>query len=545
LSKLNLESRAEPHRLIQAATYLWAILLIIVCIKLNYYFFYDDGFITLRYARHLAEGHGPVWNLVGPPVEGFTSPLHVLIVAAFLAIHIKWLLALRIISFGFHAALAIFTWRFVSLRSGNLAASLAVALVTASWPLLVWDLGGLETVPFTALLAIGTLLTLRYAESRLRRDVLWGGVLLGLACFMRLDAILVAITALAVLLVDREIWTKRRIADVSLAIAAFVVVTAPWEVFRLEYFHAALPNTYYAKVYGIPFAWRAFHGFAYAKNFVLKPPYLIPFLLAVIVVAVVSRKWTRFDLSLLLCILSYSFYIIDSGGDHMAAYRFMVPLIPLIAILLIILWKEVGGLRSTTFAAATTCVLLSVSLIQARHSDGYTPLNPRWRDPAGMIGEEVGVYIDKQWKPGSTVALKVAGSTPFFADNLTYIDLLGLNDAVIARRNPLPMKGYWDPLVGHLKGDAHYVMKQRPDYVILGIPQGELVSSLGRATFAEYELTHLAAFAADYKPCEQTITLSAFASSQMAHSKDKTVNSIYYQRRDLPYPCKTPAVPSG
>ncbi len=32
---------------------------------------YDDAFITMRYARHMAQGFGPRWNLSGQPVEGF------------------------------------------------------------------------------------------------------------------------------------------------------------------------------------------------------------------------------------------------------------------------------------------------------------------------------------------------------------------------------------------------------------------------------------------------------------------------------------------
>ena len=77
--------------------------------------------------------------------------------------------------------------------------------------------------------------------------------------------------------------------------------------------------------------------------------------------------------------------------------------------------------------------------------------NPRMRDGAGMIGEEVGYYINAHWKPGSVVALNVAGATPYFADRLNYIDDLGLNDEFIAQRNPVPIGGPWVQLVGHLK----------------------------------------------------------------------------------------------
>ena len=43
----------------------------------------EDAFISFRYGRHLAAGHGLVWNLGGPPVEGYTNFLWVLMAAAF------------------------------------------------------------------------------------------------------------------------------------------------------------------------------------------------------------------------------------------------------------------------------------------------------------------------------------------------------------------------------------------------------------------------------------------------------------------------------
>src|SRR5260221_4044570 len=33
----------------------------------------DDAYITLRYARHLANGQGIVWNVGEPPLEGYSN----------------------------------------------------------------------------------------------------------------------------------------------------------------------------------------------------------------------------------------------------------------------------------------------------------------------------------------------------------------------------------------------------------------------------------------------------------------------------------------
>ncbi|MFT5442480.1 MAG: arabinofuranosyltransferase, partial [Myxococcota bacterium] len=47
----------------------------------RYFFLGDDAFISFRYAKNLAMGHGIVWN-PGEYVEGYTNFLWVLILAA-------------------------------------------------------------------------------------------------------------------------------------------------------------------------------------------------------------------------------------------------------------------------------------------------------------------------------------------------------------------------------------------------------------------------------------------------------------------------------
>jgi len=41
----------------------------------------DDAYISFRYAKHLGEGYGLLWNKLGTPVEGYTNFMLVLILA--------------------------------------------------------------------------------------------------------------------------------------------------------------------------------------------------------------------------------------------------------------------------------------------------------------------------------------------------------------------------------------------------------------------------------------------------------------------------------
>src|SRR5258708_27193556 len=49
----------------------------------RYFALYDDEMISMRFAKHLAEGYGLVWNAGGPRVEGYTNPLWTTYMALF------------------------------------------------------------------------------------------------------------------------------------------------------------------------------------------------------------------------------------------------------------------------------------------------------------------------------------------------------------------------------------------------------------------------------------------------------------------------------
>src|SRR5947207_9423825 len=75
---------ARDRRLVRAVR--WAPVLIAVAIFATYvaivrHFTADDTYITLRYSRNLARGLGAVYNPIGPPAEGYTSLLWMLLLA--------------------------------------------------------------------------------------------------------------------------------------------------------------------------------------------------------------------------------------------------------------------------------------------------------------------------------------------------------------------------------------------------------------------------------------------------------------------------------
>jgi hypothetical protein len=518
-------------------TAMWAAFLVFVCLHKNHGFVYDDTFITLRYARHLIEGLGPRWNRAGAPVEGFSSPLHLLLIAALGKLGMQLLTAARVLGFASHVALAGFVGWFVGKTVRPFAGMLAAALIATSWPMLTWDLGGLDEILFTAFLTAGALVTLRYIETGSRQEILIGGLLLGVAVLVRPDGgLIAAVSLLACLGLGRE-RRRVRLANVLLAGCIAAAVVLPWEIFRLAYYHAALPNTYYAKVYGIPLSWRVLSGLEYWRVYARNPPYLavIAFLMAMGVL--LKRRVTRFDWGLWACIVAYALYIVTSGGDHMMAFRFMIPLVPLLAVVVARGVSELGALNTAWTAAAVSVVLFAVSARQA------VPMveNPIKTDYAGSVGEQVANYINGHWPTGSWIAVNTAGTTAYFADEMNYIDMLGLNDREIARRKPVPMYAKTVRLIGHMKGDGASVLARRPEFIIANYPFGMVLRVDDPAPYfvTEYELVRAPEFAELYEACRAMIPVSDRA-RELHPELPKQMALTYYQRRDLQVPC-TPA----
>ena len=119
-------------------------------------FVHDDTFISLRYARNLAEHGELVWNL-GERVEGYTNFLHVVASAGLIRLGLDPVIAAQLLNVGAAVLLlAAAAWaaRLVAPEHA-IARAAAVATLGATPAVAVWTLGGLEAVTVAALLALG------------------------------------------------------------------------------------------------------------------------------------------------------------------------------------------------------------------------------------------------------------------------------------------------------------------------------------------------------------------------------------------------------
>jgi peptidoglycan/LPS O-acetylase OafA/YrhL len=217
----------------------------------RYFVLFEDAMISMRYARHLAEGHGLVWNIGEAPIEGFTNLLWVLWMSV---AHTLGLSESKISLFVMLSGIAIL------LATGLVTAKIARKVSASPWvpvgvlaatlfdyPLVFWTLRGMEVGALA--LAVYTLLWLALEneeEFSVPRTVAMGA-LTSMALLIRSDSVVpVGLISLYGFLTCSRRWLFAAIVG---AFAGGAV--GGQTMFRRAYFHESLPNTYFLKLYKI------------------------------------------------------------------------------------------------------------------------------------------------------------------------------------------------------------------------------------------------------------------------------------------------------
>jgi arabinofuranosyltransferase len=420
----------------------------------------DDALISFRYAQNLVAGNGLVYN-VGERVEGYTNFLWTMLAALVL------LLGGEPVTVSYYAGIVIalllvgatfiFARRFIG-AGGALAAA---ALLGTSHSLLLYTArgSGLEAGLFALLIVIGSYLFVTERPTR-------AGIAFVLATMTRPEGAMLLLIAAAV-----RVFERRTLRDNDLwrMIGVYVLIGLPFFAWRYSYYGDLLPNTFYAKTGGgLAQAWR---GGLHAADFVLFAggPLLIALLLLAALHA--ARTWRaggetrRSQLLIWLVVGLYTAYIVAVGGDHFPGFRFFVPVLPFLAILLatglssLAMWSRVPVQRIAPAIAIVIAVLLSgYNLTRSTAFDEVV----RGNDESVWLWREIGWWLADNGQPGESMAARGAGAIPYYSDHTT-IDLLGLNDKHIAR---MEVEGMGTGVAGHEKADPEYVLYERqPTYI--------------------------------------------------------------------------------
>ncbi|MEV6620426.1 hypothetical protein AB0M83_11195 [Amycolatopsis sp. NPDC051106] len=255
--------RRWPARLAAVAAVLGGTALIAVHASFYGHWLIDDAAITFAYSRNVADGLGPVLQPGVAPVEGYSNPTWMVLLALGKLVglfdHGTLFGVSDQILFPKALALACCAGVLVLFHAGAKTLSRRPALVTfvagaalaANPSFVIWCFSGLENSFYALTVAALAVLLLRSVLSGsllTHRVAIGAGVLAMLAALTRPDGIIYAgAYPIAVAVFLKRDALGRSVRAVVVSVAAFVVPFGAYVVYRWFEFGRLLPNTAVAK----------------------------------------------------------------------------------------------------------------------------------------------------------------------------------------------------------------------------------------------------------------------------------------------------------
>ncbi len=474
-----------------------------------FWFLCDDAYITFRYARNLARGHGIRYNLGDQPSEGYSNFLWMLLSALSEAIGVPAGNTVNLVS----AACGLCAlWLFVRIAREHLGTSVtatgAAALALACFPPFdVWATSGLETMSFTLLILLtfervvlargewgvtAGLAALGLALTR-TEGVLWAGVIFGIGAIVR--------------------WRERppaaRPSDLArpFGVAALILLVpyTAYSGFRLWWFGTLVSNTTLVKAhFGVASIVR---GAKYLLMFQATFVAWLPLLLGAIP-AIRRSRWA--GLAVALMALGFPLYGVLVGGDFMPMGRMFVAGAPFLYLLLAAALDPLARShrRSGQVAAGAIAALVAALGVLPGVFDIHVVPQPmrealhfrttdraflteygRWENmdenTTGFIIR--GTAIRDHAAPGDTLVGQAIGAVGYISDLYIY-DCYGLVTREVAEL-PVPEGVAWDHSPGHDKEvAAEYFVKDDPTYLHMRVVQGAKAAILMKDSFERWEV---------------------------------------------------------
>jgi arabinofuranosyltransferase len=417
-------------------------------------FFCDDALITLRYSRNLALHGSPVYN-PGARVEGYTSPLFMVLVALGIKLGMSPESAAHLLGAASGVGILAGTWllwRRIE-PTKPWVGVLVLAGIAASAPVAAWTLGGLEAPLFGALVTITVVVACRVV---VRKGFFAGagvGVLLALTTLARPEG---AAMAVVVVLVAFALERKGGWTTLLGIVLGYFILIGPFEEWRWRYYGYPLPNTFYVKTQGGQELLEK--GIKYIQLLLFDTGE--PLTQILLIALFIPSRSLPFDpdqrsrtrrAALWMCrgfTLIIVPYVASVGGDFLDLYRFFVPIFPLVfagaahgLVRVASTWRP--GRPRWIAAVCLLAITLApfawrqqmVGKVARRESDkrranvGIETIG--WTREYALRWSATGRWIAAHAKPTDWMATGAAGAMPFYA-GINNLDILGLCDEWVA-----------------------------------------------------------------------------------------------------------------
>lgn len=448
---------APPSRWIEVAVLAAGLILFAMFATLSHQRVLDDAYITYRFAEHLSQGHGLVWNVGGERTEGFTSPVHVLMCAA--AFRAGWdpLVFTRVVSVIALLGCAVLcvVWIARIPPAPHWPRTLPWLLVLGNGCLVYAALFGLETLIITFLCTAAAYSWWRWCELSSPAYLALFVALALLSVMTRPDAcawvagLLVSYLIIGLLPDSRSRVSKGFLQFSGAAVVLFVGV-AGFAWWKYHYFGDSLPNPFYIKsAQGLI----SDRGVAYVARFVVwGAPVILGMLWGLYRIRAV---WYRsLVLASGLFVLSFLHFEPLMG----TAFRFLLPVWPVATVCgLLGLADMVDRLRSATrwrrtalFSVGAAGLLWTVAWVAGAFLHIQDTLANKNTVNYRTIGQALAAAAIE---PTPTLAAHDQGALPYFSGWHT-LDLVGLTTNQVARME-------------HADQVADFILDQEPAVIVL------------------------------------------------------------------------------
>ena len=458
-----------------------AIALIALWHARSYDFFCDDAFIALRYAKNLVEHRELTYNL-GQRVEGFTSPLWVLLISAVGSLGIPFVLATRMLAaaagLGTFWALARF-WDELEPQAPFLVLGPALALAMSA-PFAAWIFGGLETPLFVATFTLTLTLIALSARRRDLRSAFLAGLSTACCILCRPEGGTLAVIGSVVVCLPAPASPERLWRRLLAWFLPLMLVVGGYELFRLRYYGYPLANTFYVKTSGEGL-WERGVSYLGLAGREFGWPMLAACALSLTGLLISNSRAPARPRVLLfgtgVAAAIHLLYVARVGGDFLDLYRFLTPLLPaafcIVACVAARLFFTLAGQKR--FAVPTVALGLLLAhgqsqLAMAREatqiaatSRAALRLEPLgWTRLYALRWQGIGRWLAGARAKSDSTAVGAAGALPYYSE-LPNLDLFGLNDLEIARHGRL---------IGNRPGhqrfaSMEYLFAQKPTFVFM------------------------------------------------------------------------------
>lgn len=411
----------------------------------------DDAFISFRYARNLAFGHGLRYN-VGEalPVEGYSNYLWVLVGALFERLRMNVVFWVPLVSFLTGGALLRLVWQVCREHLGlDLWGTFAAVVFLAAFPpYAVWATSGLETMPFAFCLFLTFfLLVLRTGPAR----GLWAGLAGLLVVLIRAEGVGWCLLLALCAVFSQARKTHHFWRHLAVFVAIVLVGATTQEIWRYTYYGDLLPNTFRAK--GSISGWTLQRGLDYVVVFYLT--FVSSFLSLPGTLYLLRRPRRGIGAPIVIVFWATTLYAILTGGDFMAMGRFLVPALPFLALMIGSLVHEIRRRvvpgRGLALAGAALCAIIAAGILpiwnlhivpEAIRSHFHFRYNTTayrseidiWRvmQQNSERWAEAGPALAKYALPGDSLVVGPIGHIGYYS-NLTIYDCYGLVDREVAK----------------------------------------------------------------------------------------------------------------